>query len=61
MRLRDYAILHNVGKLTFDQAAEEYRKAMENFDQLMELADKEPGRLVACKAEMARGFILPQD
>ena len=44
-----------------DQAKEEYRKAMENYDQILGLAASEPARLVACEVDMARGFWLPDD
>jgi hypothetical protein len=44
-----------------DQAKEEYRKAMENYDQILGLAVTDPARLVACEADMARGFWLPND
>jgi len=60
MRLRDYAMLHTTGKLTFEQAAEEYRKAMENFDQILELAVTEPGRMPPIEDDMERGFYIPE-
>jgi hypothetical protein len=38
-----------------------YKEAMENFDQIMELAASEPGRMAAAEEEMARGFTLPNE
>lgn len=59
VRLRDYVGAVLSGRLTREQAAEEYRKAMENYDQILDLAVKESERLTACQAEMLRGFYLP--
>ena len=58
IRLRDYGLAVLRGQLTMEQGAEEYRKAMENFDQIMELAVSEPERIEACERDMARCFYI---
>lgn len=59
IRLRDYGLAVLAGKKTEAQAAEEYRKAMENFDQIIALAETEPERMEAVESDMARGFYMP--
>lgn len=45
---------------TEEQAKEEYRKTMENFDAILSLAADEPDRMVAIEEDMAKGFYLPE-
>lgn len=59
IRIRDYAGAVRRGEITEAQAAEKYRMAMENFDQIIGLAETEPERLVACEEDMAKGFYIP--
>lgn len=56
VRITVYASQMMAGNLSEEQAREEYRKAMENFDQLMGLAVTEPERIKACVEDMERGF-----
>ena len=60
VRLTIYAQKVLAGQLTPDEGAEEYRKAMENFDQLMGMAENEPDRIEACVKDMESGFVVPE-
>lgn len=55
VRVSVYASRMMAGHLSEEQAREEYRKAMENYDHLMTIAN-EPGRIEKCIEDMDRGF-----
>ena len=56
VRITVYASQMMAGNLSEEQAREEYRKAMENYDQILALAVTEPERIKACVEDMERGF-----
>lgn len=59
IRIRDYAGAVLTGQLTEEQAKQKYNEAMENFDQILEIAVSEPERLTACIEDMNKGFYIP--
>lgn len=58
VRVMVYASRMMAGNISAEQAREEYRKAMENYDQILGLAVTEPDRLKACIEDMERGFTI---
>ena len=60
VRVTIYAQKVLSGQMTHEEAEGHYRAAMDNYDQILNLAASEPSRIGNCEKDMAAGFVIPE-